>query len=190
MDELIEICWYGRGGQGSVTAAKLLAESALSEGKFVQAFPEYGPERTGAPVKSFNRISSAPIRLHSQVRNPNILIILDTTLLNIINTSDGVNSDSIIIINTKDSPSEIRHRLGLKNNKIFTVDATKISIEKIGKNIPNMPMLGALAKATGIVQLKTIIERFKEAYASKFTNEVISGNIEAIKKAYGEVASG
>lgn len=190
MNGLTEICWYGRGGQGAVTAAKLLAEAALSEGKFIQAFPEYGPERTGAPVKSFNRISSKPIRIHSQVKNPGILIILNPTLINTINTSDGLTAAGTVIVNTKDSPEQIKQRLGAKNSKVFIVDATKISIEKLGKNIPNMPMLGALVKATGIVQLKTVIERFNEAYGNKFTKELINGNIEAIKKAYEEVTGG
>lgn len=187
MDDLIELCWYGRGGQGAVTAAKLLAESALSEGKFIQAFPEYGPERTGAPVRSFNRISLTPIRLHSQIKKPGILIVLNPTLLDTINISNGITAGGTVIVNTTDSPEKLREYLGLKDGRIFTIDATKISVEKLGKNIPNMPMLGALIKATGVVQLQTVIDRFRAEYAHKFSKEVLEGNIDAIKKAYQEV---
>lgn len=191
MGELIEICWYGRGGQGAVTAAKLLAEAALSEGKFIQAFPEYGPERTGAPVRSFNRIGTSPIRLHSQIKNPNIIVVLNPTLLASINMQEAMAQGGTVIINTNDSPDKIRATTGLKNRyKVFTVDATKISIEKLGRNIPNMPMLGALVKATGIVSLKAVIDRFKEDYSNKFSQEVIDGNIETIKKAYEEATGG
>lgn len=184
---LIEIRWHGRGGQGVVTAAKMLAESSLSEGKFIQAFPEYGPERMGAPIRSFTRISPTPIIIHSQVRNPQIVVVLDPTLIGSVDICEGLSSDGIILVNTPGSPGQIRDQLKLKKAKVFTVDATAIAIEKFGKNIPNTPMIGALAKVTNLVKIEALVENFQKAYSEKFKPEVIQGNIEAIKTAYEKV---
>jgi len=187
MSGILEIRWHGRGGQGAVTAAKLLAGSALREGKHIQAFPEYGPERTGAPVKSFTRISDSPIRTHSQVTAPKVSIVLDPTLLEVVDVAEGLPEDGVLIINTTEKPANIRKQLGLNKGKIFTVDATAISIENIGRNIPNTPMMGALIKATGVIKLDTLLDDFKEKFSSKFRKEVLEGNVNAIKKAYEEV---
>lgn len=184
---LIEIRWHGRGGQGAVTASKILAESAILEGKYIQAFPEFGPERTGAPVKSFNRISTEPIYRHCAVTSPNYVAVLDPTLLEVIDVTEGLEPGAKVIINTGLSPKEVKNKLTRQDVDVYTVDATAVSIAKLGRNIPNTPMLGALVKITGIIKLESVLENFKEKYAKKFKPEVFQGNLEAIQMAYDEV---
>lgn len=189
MQEVIEIRWHGRGGQGAVTAAKLLAEAALREGKYIQAFPEYGPERTGAPVKSFNRISTKPIFRHCHVTNPHIVAVLDPTLLEVVDVAGGIPAGGSIIINTSLSPAELREKLERDDIKIFTVDATKISIDKLGRNIPNTPMIGALVKAAGVIKLESLIDTFREEFGAKLNTQALEGNVAAIRVAYDEVTN-
>jgi len=192
MKDLIEIRWHGRGGQGAKTAALLLGDAALASGKYIQAFPEYGPERMGAPVASFNRLSSKPILLHSGVTNPDIVVVLDPTLIESVNVTEGVPEGGTILVNTNKAPQEVKQELGLKGNiKIFTVDASTISKETIGREIPNTPMLGALIKATGILNFKEMLEDTKAKLEKKFKSkpEVIEGNLKAIERAYNEVKS-
>lgn len=192
MKDLIEIRWHGRGGQGAKTAALLLGDAALASGKYIQAFPEYGPERMGAPVASFNRISSKPILLHSGVTNPDVVAVLDPTLMESVNVTEGVPEGGTILVNTNKTPQEIKQELGLKGNiKVFTVDASTISKETIGREIPNTPMLGALIKATGILNFKEMLEDTKAKLEKKFKSkpEVIEGNLKAIERAYNEVKS-
>ena len=192
MKNLIEIRWHGRGGQGAKTAALLLGDAALASGKYIQAFPEYGPERMGAPVASFNRISSKPILLHSGVTNPDVVVVLDPTLIESVNITEGVPDGGTILINTDKSPRDIARELGLKGGiKLFTVDASTISKETIGRDIPNTPMLGALIKATGILDFKEMLEDTKGKLQKKFKSkpEVIEGNLKAIERAYNEVRS-
>ena len=187
MQELVEIRWHGRGGQGAVTAAKIFAEAALAEGKHIQAFPEYGPERMGAPVKAFDRLSENLIKLHSQVYNPSIVVVIDPTLIGNVDVTEGLPDDGIIIINTSKSPAEIKANLGLKTQKVHTVDATKISFEILGKFIPNTPMLGALVKSTGLVSLDKVLEEVKKMFGGKLKEEVVQKNLDAIKRACEEV---
>lgn len=189
MGKLTEIRWHGRGGQGAKTAALLFADAALGEGIYVQAFPEYGPERMGAPVQSFNRLSKEPITIHCGVTNPNMVVVLDPTLIGKIDVTQGLPEDGIIIINTNESPKEARTKLGLKGGKVYTVDATSISRETIGREIPNTPMLGALVKVTGLIDFERMLKDTKEKLEVKFRNkpEIIEGNIKSIKRAYEEV---
>ncbi len=187
MDELLEIRWHGRGGQGAVTAAKILAESAILDGNFIQAFPEYGPERAGAPVRSFTRISSSPIYIHSQVTEPKVVVVLDPTLLEVIDVTEGLPDDGILIVNTNESPKELRERLRIKSKKIFTVPATDIAIKELKRNIPNTPMIAALVKATSILEIGTVEKNFKEKYSKKFNSEIIEGNLRAMKTAFESV---
>lgn len=191
MAKMLEIRWHARGGQGAKTAALMLAESIAEMGKYVQGFPEYGPERMGAPILAFNRISDEPIFVHSNVTNPNIVIVLDPTLLGKAKITDGVPEDGIYIINTSKSPEEIRKILGITTGKIFTIDATQISIDTIGRPIPNTPMMGAFIRATGIIPFETFMEHMKEQLTKKFRSksEVIEGNLKAIERAYMEVKS-
>ena len=189
MDSTVEIRWHGRGGQGAKTAALLLGEAAMSLGKYIQAFPEYGPERMGAPVASFNRISSEQIYLHCSITNPNIVIVLDQTLMGKVDVTDGLPTDGVLIVNSCLTPAEIRKQLNFKNGKVFSVDASGISKETIGREIPNTPMLGALIKVTGLLDFKSMLEDTEKKLTKKFASkpEVIKGNMEAIKRAYDEV---
>jgi len=192
MKELLEIRWHGRGGQGAKTAALLFADAALASGKYVQAFPEYGPERMGAPVTAFNRVSSKPILLHSGVTNPEIVIVLDPTLTGAVDVTEGMPQNGVIIINTNKSPAEVKKELNIKGTlKVSTVDASAISKETIGREIPNTPMLGALIRVTGVLDFKDMIEDMRKKLEKKFKSkpEVIEGNIKAIEKAYSEVKS-
>jgi len=186
MKDVIEIRWHGRGGQGAKTAALLLAESALEEGKYIQGFPEYGPERMGAPMQSFTRISEAPITLHSHVRNPDAVVVLDSTLLDTVDVTAGLLEEGVVLINTSQSPQEIREKLNLKKGRVFTVDASSISLDILGRNLPNTPMLGALIKATDLLSINTVISAIKSKFEKKFSSRILEGNIQAIKKAFEE----
>ncbi|MCR4287586.1 MAG: 2-oxoacid:acceptor oxidoreductase family protein [Deltaproteobacteria bacterium] len=193
MDErYIEVRWHGRAQQGMVTAAKVLGEACLMSGKFVQAFPEFGPERMGAPVRAYNRISDEPIRLHCQVTSPGYILIADPTLIggkSSAGVTDGATEDAVFVVNTTKDPKEMRTLLGLsgKKTKVFSLDATKISLETIGRFMPNTPMLGGLAKAAAIVTLDELIDNFKENYSKKYSPKVIEGNITAMKRGYDEI---
>jgi pyruvate ferredoxin oxidoreductase gamma subunit len=192
MKDLVEIRWHGRGGQGAKTAALLLADAALASGKYIQAFPEYGPERMGAPVTSFDRISSKPILLHSGVTNPDIVAVLDPTLVDTEDVDEGMRDGGVIIINTDKSPADMRKELKVSGSiKVFTVNASGISKETIGRDIPNTPMLGALVKASGILDFKDMLEDTRKKLEKKFKSkpEVIEGNLKAIERAYNEVRS-
>lgn len=186
MKNITEVVWHGRGGQGAVTAAKLLAEAALREGKNIQAFPEFGAERTGAPVRSFTRISALPITIHCSITAPDCIVVLDPTLLDAVDITEGMKPSSVFVINTVHPAKDIRNEFKLEGGKIFTVDATSISVGKLGRNIPNMPMVGALIKATGIIKLENLLETFMDSFAKKFTPDVLKGNVEAIEEAYKE----
>jgi len=186
---LTEIRWHGRGGQGAVTAAKLVAETALKQDQYFQASPEYGPERMGAPIRAFTRISPEPISIHCNVTNPNIVVVLDSTLLSVVDVTDGLDDDGTLIVNTEMSPAQVRSTYSIKEHKIVTVDAKKIAIESIGKALPNRPMLGALVKATGIMDLKKVDEHIRESFKKKFSQEIVDGNVEALTRAYREAQS-
>lgn len=187
MKVLLEVRWVGRGGQGAVTAAKMLAESAIAEGKFIQAFPEFGPERMGAPVRSFTRISEKPISVHCQITEPDISVLLDPTLIGVVDITEGVGKNGIIIVNTKDTPRELREKLGLKDRKLYTVDASGISTEKLGRNMPNTSMVAAVAKVSGILSIDSIIRSFQSEYSQKFKDEIVKANIDAMRIAYEQV---
>lgn len=191
--EILEIRWHGRGGQGAKTAALLFGEAALETGKYIQAFPEYGPERMGAPVTAYNRISLKEIRIHSGIKSPDILVILDTTLFDACNVLEGLKEDGMILVNTRESPEKIKEKLNLKDSKIkiYTVDASKIAMECFGRDIPNTPMLGALVKILGILDFQSFFNSVKKRLEEKFRGKeaLISKNLEAIKRAYEEVKS-
>lgn len=189
MKKITEVRWHGRGGQGAVTASKLLATSAVAEGKHIQAFPEYGPERMGAPIQSFTRISDTPIRIHCHVTNPDMVAVLDPTLIGPVDITEGLSDDGTIVVNTSETPTQIRNMLNLKGRKIFTIDASKIALEELGRPMPNTPMIGALVKATGLLQLDNVIADIKGKFAGKFSQKIIDGNVNAIKRAYQEVKS-
>jgi len=190
--EILEIRWHGRGGQGAKTAALLFGEACLETGKYIQAFPEYGPERMGAPVTAYNRLSSSEIKIHSGIKNPDVLVILDTSLLDACeDILEGIKEDGIILLNTSESPEKIREKLNLKESKIkiYTVDASKISMECLGRDVPNTPMLGALVKVLGIFDFDNFLNSVKKRLQEKFRGKesLIEKNLEAIKRAYMEV---
>jgi pyruvate ferredoxin oxidoreductase gamma subunit len=189
--KLTEIRWHGRGGQGAKTAALLFGDAILAEGKYMQAFPEYGPERTGAPVQSFNRISEKPITIHSQVKNPSVVVVLDPTLIGPVDVTAGLTPDGVIIVNTNQPASVMKEKLHLNGRKLFVIDASKIARETIGRDIPNTPMLGALVRVTGLLSYDTVLDDTRKKIEQKFKNkpEVIEGNLKAIERAYNEIKS-
>lgn len=191
MSKLVEIRWHGRGGQGTVTAAKVLADACISGGRYVQAFPEYGPERAGAPLRAYNRISDKELRLHCPVVNPQVISVVDATLLDAINVAEGATDDAVFIVNTTAEPSEVRKKLKAKDSqKVYTVDATKIAIDEIGRALPNSPMLGTVARATGLVSLDALLEDVKKSFGKKFSQKIIDGNLKAVTRGYEEVKEG
>ena len=191
MAETVEIRWHGRGGQGTVTAAKVLADTCLSGGRYVQAFPEYGPERAGAPLRAYNRISSTKLRMHCPVLEPDIVAVADATLLDSINTAEGAKENTIFLVNTSKDPKEIKEKLKAgQNQKVFSLDATKIAIECFGRAMPNAPMLGAICKITGLITLEHLLEDVKKSFGKKFSQKIIDGNLEATKRGYEEVKEG
>ncbi len=191
MSEIIEIRWHGRGGQGTVTAAKVLADTCLSGGRHVQAFPEYGPERAGAPLRAYNRVSTKELRMHCPVLLPDVVSVVDATLLDSINIAEGAKEDTIFIINTSKSPEEIRKKLSvLPGQKVYMVDATKIALDCFGRALPNSPMLGAVCRITGLVTLEHLLEGVRKSFGKKFSQKIIDGNLEATKRGYEEVKEG
>ncbi|MCH4185156.1 MAG: 2-oxoacid:acceptor oxidoreductase family protein [Eggerthellaceae bacterium] len=188
MSQLIEIRWHARAGQGAVTAAKLVADSALMDGAYIQAMPEYGPERTGAPLRAYTRICSEPIEVHNNITNPGIVIVLDDTLLNSIDVLEGMSDDGTVILNTTMSPSEARKALKAPDAmKVAVVDATGIAMDTIKRDMPNTPIVGAFSKVTGIVPVEHVRERLKITFGKKFSPAIIDANLESVARAYEEV---
>ncbi len=187
---MVEVAWYGRGGQGAKTASQFLGEAALDIGKYIQAFPEYGPERAGAPMKAFTRISDEPIYIHSSVKNPDVVIIIDPTLLGAVDVTEGLKDDGVLLVNTEKSPDDIRKKICLKKGKVGTVDATKIALETLKIPMPNMPMLGAFLKINSIVNIDEVSEIVKAKFLKKLGEEKTRANIEGIKRAYSELKIG
>jgi len=183
--KILEVRWHGRGGQGAWTASELLARAAVYEDKFIQSFPEFGPERMGAPVTAFTRISTEPIRIHCAVYNPDIVAVLDPTLLKTVPVIEGLNDDGVIIINSKDNPTEIRNLLNSDIGKVWSVPATDIAIKILGMPITNTAMLGAVAHVTGIVNLKSV----EKIVNGRFRRDIAEKNFAVIKEAYEEVES-
>jgi pyruvate ferredoxin oxidoreductase gamma subunit len=189
MDNLIEIRWHGRGGQGAETASLLLADAAFNTGKYIQGFPEYGPERMGAPITAYNRISSNPITIHSNIYEPDYVVVVDDTLLESVDVTAGLKESGAIVINTTKEPDEVRGMLKGYKGKVCTIDARTISIETLGAYFPNTPMLAAIVKVSGIMDdeafLNDMVESFKHKFAKK--PEVIDGNMEALRRSLNEV---
>lgn len=183
---LQEIRWHGRGGQGAWTASELLAKAAIHEGKYIQSFPEFGPERMGAPMRAFTRISDEPINMHCSIYSPQVAVVLDPTLLSAVPVAEGLTKNRLLIINTQEAPAEIRQRLGLTEHKVWTVPATDIAVKILGRTITNTAMLGAVARAAKIIDLKSLEKVVKERFPAKIAER----NIEVIKVAYKEAKSG
>ncbi len=186
-NDLMQIRWHARGGQGAKTAADVVTQGAIRAGKYCQGFPEYGPERAGPPIRCYNRISTAPIKLHSAIYKPDMVVVLDSTLLEAEDLSKGLLEGGLMLINTTLTPEEAKAKFNLEGADVHTVDATSIALDTIGRNIPNMPMVGALVKVSGILNMDDVLEMLKESFAKKFGKEIIEKNLSAIKRAYEEV---
>lgn len=189
MDKLTEIRWHGRGGQGAKTASLLLADAAFNTGKFIQGFPEYGPERMGAPIIAYNRISDEKVTIHSAIYNPDYVVVIDDSLLTTVDVTSGLKEDGAIVINTTSSPEEVRPLLKGYKGKVCTIDARTISLDCLGKYFPNTPMLGAIVKVTKIMDEKEFLDDMVGSFKHKFASkpEVIDGNIKALKRSMQEV---
>lgn len=189
MPSVVEIRWHGRGGQGAKTAALLLADAAFNTGKYIQGFPEYGPERMGAPITAYNRISDEKIVIHSNIYEPDYVVVIDETLLKSVDVTAGLKESGAIIINTTKSPDEIRPLLKGYKGRVCTVDARKISEEALGKYFPNTPMLGAVVKVSKVMDEQAFLDDMVESFKHKFAKkpEVIEGNMQALKRAMQEV---
>ena len=186
----LEIRWHGRGGQGAKTAALLLADVAFKTGQYVQGFPEYGPERMGAPITAYNRISKEVIRVHSNIYTPDLVVVVDETLLHSVNVTAGLKEEGAIIVNTPKSAEEIKPLLNGYQGKVFTVDARRISVEALGKNFPNSPMLAAAVAVSGVMSQEEFLKEMQESYQHKFAKkpEVIGGNMKALTMTLEELA--
>ncbi len=181
---LLEIRFHGRGGQGAKTAAQLIAEAALQQGKQVQAFPEYGPERMGAPVRAYVRISDKPIKSYAPVTNPDIVVVIDSTLIKTIDVAEGLGEKGILIINSDKTPEDIRKEIDRFKGKIAAIDGTSLSMKYLKKNIPNTPLLGALVKTTGIVKLEVLKKKIEDHFLCKLGKEKTQANIDMVEEAY------
>jgi pyruvate ferredoxin oxidoreductase gamma subunit len=189
MDNLIEIRWHGRGGQGAKTASLLLADAAFNTGKYIQGFPEYGPERMGAPITAYNRISDNPITVHSNIYEPDYVVVVDDTLLETVDVTAGLKPNGAIIINTTKTPDYLKSVLKGYTGKIYTIDARKISMEALGKYFPNTPMLASIVKVSEIMSDEAFLKDMEGSFKHKFAKkpEVIEGNMKALEMALKEI---
>lgn len=189
MNDLIEIRWHGRGGQGAKTASLLLADAAFVTGKYIQGFPEYGPERMGAPITAYNRISSSPITIHTNIYEPDYVVVVDDSLLESVDVTAGLKETGAIIINTTKNGDELKNMLKDYNGNIYTIDARTISIEALGKYFPNTPMLAAIVKVSNVMTEEQFLNNMEDSFKHKFAKkpEVIDGNMKALKLALEQV---
>ncbi|MCI8513530.1 MAG: pyruvate synthase [Lachnospiraceae bacterium] len=189
MSKAVEIRWHGRGGQGAKTAALLLADVTFNTGKFVQGFPEYGPERMGAPITAYNRISDTSIRVHSNIYEPDYVVVVDETLLESVDVTKGLKKEGAIVINSARPKEELMPHLKGYEGRVYTIDARKVSIEALGKYFPNSPMLAAIVKVSGIMPEDKFLEEMQQSFQHKFASkpEVVAGNMKALTLALEEV---
>lgn len=189
MSDLVEIRWHGRGGQGAKTASLLLADAAFNTGKFVQGFPEYGPERMGAPITAYNRISSVRSTVHSNIYEPDFVVVVDESLLDSVDVTAGLKENGAIVINSSKTPEELKPQLKGYKGRICTIDANKISEEELGKVFPNTPMLAAIVKVSGVIPEEIFVKDIEASYKHKFASkpQVIEGNMKALDRALKEV---
>lgn len=189
MGKVVEIRWHGRGGQGAKTASLLLADAAFNTGKYIQGFPEYGPERMGAPITAYNRISDERLTIHSNIYEPDYVVVVDDTLLTAVDVTAGLKATGAIIINTTKSPEEVKSYLKGYAGKVCTIDARTISIDTLGKYFPNTPMLGAVVKVSEVIEEKEFLHDMVESFKHKFAKkpEVVEGNIKALERSMQEV---
>ena len=190
MKNTVEIRWHGRGGQGAKTAALLLADVAFKAGKFVQGFPEYGPERMGAPITAYNRISAEPVTIHSNIYNPDYVVVVDDGLLESTDVTHGLNESGAVIINTEKEKEALLPLLHDYKGAVYTLDAKTISLKALGKNYPNSPMLAAVVAVSGVMEQEEFLREMYGSYQHKFAKkpEVIEGNMKALELTFAEIA--
>ena len=189
MKDVVEFRWHGRGGQGAKTAALLIADVAFKTGKYVQGFPEYGPERMGAPITAYNRIGDNEIRVHSNIYHPNFVIVVDEGLLESVDVAKGIKDGGAVVVNSSRSPEEVRNEIRDFDGKVYTIDAKKVSVSCLGKYFPNTPMLAAAVKISGVMEKDEFLREMEASFMHKFASkpEVIEGNMNALKMAFEEV---
>ena len=189
---LIEFRWHGRGGQGAKTACLLLADAAFCSGKYVQGFPEYGPERMGAPITAYNRISDVRCSVHCNIENPDYVVVVDETLLDSVDVTHGLSPEGAVIVNTAHSPAQIREKPRGWQGRVCTIDARRISEETLGKNFPNTPMLAAAVKVSGVLEEAKFKKDMEDSFHHKFATkpQVVAGNMAALVQAWEEVQAG
>ena len=189
MKDTVEIRWHGRGGQGAKTASLLLADAAFNTGKYIQGFPEYGPERMGAPITAYNRISDTPITVHSNIYEPDFVVVVDDTLLDSVDVTAGLKPDGAIIINSTKDGEDLKKSLKGYAGRVYKIDARKVSMETLGKYFPNTPMLAAIVKVSGIMPEQEFLDDMVGSFKHKFAKkpEVIDGNMAALKRALNEI---
>ncbi|MBM3187644.1 MAG: pyruvate synthase [Chloroflexi bacterium] len=190
MSQMIEIRWHGRAGQGVVTAGELLGEAAMKMGKYFQSFPEYGAERMGAPIKSYTRISDASIEIHAPILEPDMVLIVNPNLIGAVDLTEGLKSEGIIIMNSPQTPQQIRKRLKFQGGQVWCVDASKIAMEELKRDIPSTMMLGVIARATDIIDLDAIVHLTRESLGGRLRPEVVEANVRALKRAHDECVGG
>ena len=189
MKDVVEFRWHGRGGQGAKTAALLLADVAFKTGKYVQGFPEYGPERMGAPITAYNRIGDSEIRVHSNIYHPNFVVVVDEGLLESVDVAKGIKDGGAVVVNSSRTPEEVKNEIRDFDGKVYTIDAKKVSVTCLGKYFPNTPMLAAAVKISGVMEKDEFLREMEASFMHKFASkpEVIEGNMNALKMAFEEV---
>ena len=189
MKDVVEFRWHGRGGQGAKTAALLLADVEFKTGKYVQGFPEYGPERMGAPITAYNRIGDSELRVHSNIYHPNFVVVVDEGLLESVDVAKGIKDGGAVVVNSSRSPEEVRNEIRDFDGKVYTIDAKKVSVTCLGKYFPNTPMLAAAVKISGVMDKDEFLREMEASFMHKFASkpEVIEGNMNALKMAFEEV---
>ncbi len=191
MSRTIEIRWHGRGGQGAKTASLLLADVAFTQGMYVQGFPEYGPERMGAPITAYNRLSDEPLRIHSNIYSPDIVVVVDESLIGPADVTAGLKKDGALIVNSRRTPEEVRAEFPGYTGRLYVIDAKAVSLRHIGRNMPNTPLLASVVKVAGIMKAEQFFENMLGSFKHKFASrpEVLEGNMNAIRQAWEEVSA-
>lgn len=190
MSQMYEIRWHGRAGQGVVTAGELLGEACMETGKYFQAFPEYGAERMGAPIKAYTRVSADPIEVHAPILEPDMVVVVNPNLLGVVDMTEGLKADGAIVFNTPDTPEVIRQKLGFYTGAVWCVDATKIAMSELRRDIPSTMLIAVIARASGIVDLEAVVHLTRESLAGKLRPEVVEANVRALRRAYDECVQG
>ncbi len=190
MSQMLEIRWHGRAGQGVVTASESLGEAAMHKGLYFQAFPEYGAERMGAPIKAYTRLSDEPIEVHAPILEPDMVIVVNPNLIGVVDLTEGLKPDGTLIMNTTQSPAEIRERLGFERGTVWCVDATGIAMAELRRDIPSTLLLGVVVRASDLIDLDSIIAATRESLGGKLRPEVVEANVRALQRAHAECVRG